>query len=93
MTTLVPNQKLLLAFIWLALGLVVLAAAIAALLGSGPFIAPALLMLSVMLFMLSAQRTHRFAIAPAKFKTRIQFVAFAAAILSSLSIVLNPVLQ
>ena len=93
MNTLPPAQNLILALIWLILGLALVSAAIAALMGNGPFIAPALLMMSVILFMLSAQRTQRFAIEPTNFKKRMQFVAFATAILSSLSIVFNSVVQ
>jgi len=90
---LAPAQNPILAVIWLVLGLAVVSAAIAALMGNGPFIAPALLMMSVLLFMLSAQRTERFAIDSIKFKKRMLFGAFATAILSSLSIVFNSVVQ
>ncbi|MDR6985468.1 hypothetical protein J2X32_004133 [Rheinheimera pacifica] len=89
MNTEPPAQNLIPAVIWLVLGLAIVSAAIAALRGNGPFIAPALLMMSVILFMLSAQRTQRFAIEPNKFKKRMQFVAFSTAIISSLSIVFN----
>ncbi|WP_146027237.1 hypothetical protein [Bowmanella denitrificans] len=77
------------AVIWFILGLVVGVAAIAALMSKAPFITPALLMMSVTLFMLSAQRTERFVMEPTKFKKRIQFFCFATVILSSLSIVFN----
>ncbi|MDN5501925.1 hypothetical protein K5M76_03145 [Shewanella xiamenensis] len=50
-------------------------------------------MMSVILFMLSAQRTQRFAMEPTKFKKRMQFAAFSTVILSSLSIVLNSAVQ
>lgn len=93
MNNLAPAQNPILAVIWLVLGLAVVSAAIAALMGNGPFIAPALLMMSVLLFMLSAQRTERFAIDSIKFKKRMLFGAFATAILSSLSIVFNSVVQ
>ena len=87
----VPNP--IFAVIWLVLGLAVVSAAIAALIGNGPFIAPALLMMSAILFMLSAQRTQRFAMEPIKFKKRMQFAAFSTVILSSLSIVFNSAVQ
>ena len=93
MNNLAPVQNSILAVIWLALGLAVVSAAIAALMGNGPFIAPALLVMSVILFMLSAQRTQRFVMEPTKFKRRMQFVAFATVILSSLSIVFNSAVQ
>lgn len=86
-------QNPILAVIWLVIGLAVVSAAIAALMGNGPFIAPALLVMSVILFMLSAQRTQRFAMEPTKFKRRMRFVAFATVILSSLSIVFNSAVQ
>ena len=88
-----PAHNPILAVIWLVLGLAVVSAAIAALMGNAPFIAPALLVMSVTLFMLSTQRTQRFAMEPTKFKKRMQFAAFATVILSSLSIVLNSAVQ
>ena len=91
MSTLTPTRNLIFAIIWFVLGLLIVSAAIAALFGNGPFIAPALVMMSVILFMLSAQRTQRFAMAPYKFKNHMQFVAFSTVILCSLSIVLNSV--
>lgn len=91
MSDFTPARNLILAIIWFALGLLIVSAAIVALFGNGPFIAPALAMMSVILFMLSAQRTQRFAVAPDKFKKKMQFVAFSTVILSSLSIVLNSV--
>ncbi|EOG1678604.1 hypothetical protein ACK3PQ_004049 [Acinetobacter baumannii] len=93
MNTVQPVQNLTLATIWFTFGLAVVATAILVLFGKAPFLAPALLMMSVLLFMLSAQRTVRFAIEPTKFKKRMQFVAFATAILSSLSIVFNSAVQ
>lgn len=93
MKNLAPTQNPIFTLIWLVLGLAVVSTAIAALIGSVPFIAPALLLMVVMLFMLSAQSTQRFAMEPTKFKNRMQFVAFATAILSSLAIVFNSVLQ
>lgn len=93
LSNLAPAQNPIFAVIWLILGLTVISAAIAALIGNGPFIAPALLMMSVILFMLSAQRTQRFAMEPTKFKKRMQFAAFSTVILSSLSIVLNSAVQ
>ena len=88
-----PVQNLTLATIWFTFGLAVVATAVLVLFGKAPCLAPALLMMSVLLFMLSAQRTVRFAIEPTKFKKRMQFVAFATAILSSLSIVFNSAVQ
>lgn len=93
MSNSVPAQNLILAAIWFMLGLGLVTAAIATLMWRGAFIAPALLMMSVILFMLSAQRTQRFAIEPTKFSKRMQFSAFATIILSSLSIVFNSALQ
>lgn len=93
MNTVQPVQNLTLATIWFTFGLAVVATAILVLFGKAPCLAPALLMMSVLLFMLSAQRTVRFAIEPTKFKKRMQFVAFATAILSSLSIVFNSAVQ
>lgn len=93
MKNLVPAQNPALAVIWLVLGFAVVSAAVAALISNGPFIAPALLMMSAILFMLSAQRTQRFAMEPTKFKKRMQFSAFSTVILSSLSIVLNSAVQ
>jgi hypothetical protein len=91
--TVQPVQNLTLATIWFTFGLAVVATAILVLFGKAPFLAPALLMMSVLLFMLSAQRTVRFSIEPTKFKKRMQFVAFTTAILSSLSIVFNSAVQ
>ena len=93
MSNIAPAQNPALAVIWLVLGLAVVSAAVAALLSNSPFITPALLMMSAILFMLSAQRTQRFAMEPIKFKKRMQFVAFATVILSSLSIVFNSAVQ
>lgn len=93
MNNLAPAQNQIFAVIWLVLGLAVVSSAIAALIGSGPFIAPALFMMSVILFMLSAQRTQRFAMESTKFKRRMQFIAFATVILSSLSTVFNSAVQ
>ncbi|MDF3123687.1 hypothetical protein [Rheinheimera sp. 1928-s] len=88
-----PNQNTIVATIWFAIALAVASSAIIVLFGKAPFLSPALLMMSALLVMLSAQRTQRFAIEPTKFKKRIQFVAFATAILSSLSIVFNSAVQ
>ena len=93
MNTVQPAQNLTVATIWFTFGLAVVATAILVLFGKAPFLAPALLMMSVLLFMLSAQRTVRFAIDPNKFKRRMQFGAVATTILSSLSIVFNSALQ
>lgn len=93
MSNSVPAQNLIWAVVWFMLGLGLVSAAIAALMWRGAFIAPALLMMSVILFMLSAQRTQRFAMERSKFSKRMQFVAFATTILSSLSIVFNSALQ
>lgn len=93
MNTVQPAQNLTLATIWFTFGLAVVATAIFFLFGKAPFLTPALLMMSALLFMLSAQRTQRFAIEPTKFKKRMQFGAFATAILSSLSIVFNSAVQ
>ena len=93
MNNLAPTQNPILAVVWLVLGLAVVSAAIAALMGNEPFLTPALLTMSVLLFMLSAQRTQRFAIQPTKFNRRMQFVAIATVILSSLSIVFNSAVQ
>jgi hypothetical protein len=88
-----PAQNHTQATIWIALGFAVASAAILVLFGKVPFLAPALLMLSALMFMLGAQRTERFAVESIKFKKRIQLVAFATAILGSLSIIFNSVLQ
>jgi len=88
-----PNQNIVVAAIWFAIALAVASSAIIVLFGKAPFLSPALLMMAALLFMLSAQRTQRYAIAPTKFKKRMQFVAFATAILSSLSIVFNSAVQ
>jgi hypothetical protein len=88
-----PNQNIIVAAIWFAIGLAVVSTAIIVLFGKAPFLSPALLLMSALLFMLSAQRTQRFAMEPIKFRKRMQFVAFSMAILSSLSIVFNSAVQ
>lgn len=87
MDTVRTKQNQIIATIWFTLGLTVVVSAFIALLGSGKFVAPALFMLSVILFMTGAQRTARFAIESARFNKRIQIAGLATAIVSSLSIV------
>lgn len=88
-----PNQNIIVAAIWFVIALAVASSAIIVLFGKAPFLSPALLMMSVLLVMLGAQRTQSFAIEPTKFKKRMQFVAFGTAILSSISIVFNSAVQ
>lgn len=88
-----PNHNIVVAAIWFSIGLAVASSAIIVLFGNAPFLSPALLMMSALLFLLSAQRTQRYATEPTKFKKLMQFVAFSTAILSSLSIVFNSAVQ
>lgn len=88
-----PNQNLVVAALWFSIGFAVASSAIVILLGTAPFLSPALLMLSALPFMLGAQRTHRYAIEPAKFIKRMQCVGFSTAILTCLSNVFNSAVQ
>lgn len=93
MNTVQPDQNLTLATFWFTLGLAVATTAILVLFSKAPFLAPALLMISVLLFMLSAQRTEHFTIDPTKFKKRMHFGGLVTVLLSTLSIVFNTAVQ
>lgn len=79
------TANIFLALVWALLGIAVIAVAIFLVNHGKLVLAPLMVLLSVILFMLSAQRTQRFAIAPQAFQKRLLLLGITLTLLSSLS--------
>ena len=77
------------AIMWFTLGLFVLMLMFAITFGKAPVSLLGLLMMSILCFMLSAQKTKRFSIAKEKFNKGMLYGAFSTVIFNILAIIFN----